>query len=448
LKILIVGLGRMGYSLAEQLDREGHAVYAVDHRNDAVERARARLDIMVACGSGCSIKVLQELGAQNADLIIAASGSDEVNIVSCLVAREIGVKRSISRLESRDLVENLREMPLSSLGIDEFVNPREETVKRLCQIIRTPGTTMSAEFAGGDVELRGLRVEHESQLTQLPLMALQALFVEHFLVSAVQREQELIIPKGDFQIQVGDIIHVVLHKSIFRQFLELFDFEKQRARKIFVYGAKGIGLDLCRELEDDLQDIVLIDEDWDQRKKASAFLKKTSIIDGSPRDNILMQDLKINTSDYFIGASESEEANFSSALIAKRLGVKNAVMLTDHPSHVELFDTLPLDAVLSPVIISVGAILKAARAGSVLSMFNIAGGRGEALEIVAHKKAQAVGTPLKEIKFPAGIMIAATINSSGFHIASGATVIQPGDRVIIVGKREIISSAISMIGSK
>lgn len=438
----------MGYSLAEQLDREGHAVYAIDTDPVAVEKARARLDIMVTCGSGCSISTLRELGVEKADLIIAASGSDEINIVSSLVAKELGIKRCISRLESAELVGNLREMSLATMGIDEFVNPREETVRRLCHIIRTPGTTMSAEFADGSVELRGLRVEHESQLTQLPLISLQALFVEHFLVSAVQRGQDLIIPKGDFQIQIGDIIHVILQKNIFKEFLTLFEFDRQRTRRVFVYGAQGIGLDLCRELERDIDDIILIDEDWNLRKQASNFLQKTSIIDGSPRDNILMQDLKISSSDYFIGASESEEANFSSALIAKRLGVKNAVMLTDHPSHVELFDTLPLDAVISPAIISVGAILKAARAGSVLSMFNIAGGRGEALEIIAHKKAPAVNKPLKDIKFPAGMMVAATTGKSGFSIASGATVIEPGDRVIIVGKRENIGEAIGLIGLK
>lgn len=446
MKILIVGLGRMGYSLAEQLDREGHAVYAIDHDPVCVERARVRLDIMAIKGSGCSLNDLRELGVTDADLAIAASGWDEVNVVSCLVARELGVKRCIARIESTELADNLREMPASSLGVDEFVNPRHETVNRLIDIIKTPGTTMTAEFDEGRVQLRGLRVEKDSQLTGMPLMALKALFVEHFLVPAVLRGEDLIVPKGDFTIQTGDVIYLILRTEMFEPFLDLFEFPNKQAKRVFVYGARGIGLDLCREIEKEIPDVILLDEDWDLRKQASSVLHKTSIIDGSPRDQNLMTDLKISTGDYFIGASESEEANFSSALIARRLGVRNTVMLTDHPSHVELFDTLPLDAVISPAVVSVGAILKAVRSGNVLSMFNIAGGRGEAIEVAAQEGSKAVGKKLMDVSFPEGVMVAAVVNENGFSIASGNTVIKEQDKVILITLRESINEALELFG--
>ena len=335
-------------------------------------------------------------------------------------------------------------MPLTSLGIDEFVNPREETVRRLADIIRTPGTTMTAEFDDGKFQLRGLRVENDSQLTSRPLVELQALFVEHFLVSAVQRGDDLIIPRGNFTIQTGDVVYILLTTNTFHNFLSLFGFNTDKTKRVFIYGGSKLGIELVQALEKTVPEVILLEEEWEKRQFASSQIKHSSIINGSPQDTTLMQDLKISTADFFVGASDSEEINFSSALMAKRLGSKYGVMLTDHPSHVELFDTLPLDAVISPAIVSVGAVLKAARSGAVLSMFNIAGGRGEALEVVAQPKCKNIGKALKEIAFPEGAMVAAIADESGFQIASGNTVIEAGSTIILISKKKNIKAALEL----
>ncbi len=444
MRILIIGLGRMGYSLAEQLESEGHRVYGIDTDKESVERASVKLDIMVVQGSGCSLSTLRELDVEGADLAIAASGSDEINIVSCLVARELGIKRCIARIESEELANNLREMPLSSLGIDEFVNPREETVRRLADIIRTPGTTMTAEFDDGKFQLRGLRVEKESQLTSRPLVELQPLFVEHFLVPAVQRGDQLIIPRGNFTIQTGDIIYVLLQTNTFKHFMSLFEFDHSRTKRVFVYGASMLGIELVEALESTIPEVILLEEDWNKRQNASLQIHNSAIINGSPQDMTLMQDLKISTADFFVGVGDKEEENFASALLAKQMGSRYGVMITDHPDHVELFDTLPIDAVVSPAVVSVGAILKAARSGAVLSMFNIAGGRGEALELVAQAGSKNVGKPLKEISFPEGAMVAAIANEEGFQIASGNTVIKAGSTIILISKKKNIKAALEL----
>ncbi|WP_461752633.1 Trk system potassium transporter TrkA [Methanocorpusculum sp.] len=444
MRILIIGLGRMGYSLAEQLESEGHRVYGIDTNKENVERASIKLDIMCVHGSGCSLSTLRELDIEGADLVIAASGSDEINIVSCLVARELGIKRCIARIESEELANNLREMPPSALGIDEFVNPREETVRRMADIVRTPGTTMTAEFDEGKFQLRGLRVEKDSQLTSRPLVELQALFVEHFLVPAVQRGDTLIIPRGDFTIKTGDVVYVLLKTNTFQNFLSLFEFANTKTRRVFIYGGSQLGIELVHTLEKTIPEVILLEEDWDKRQQASSQISKSAIINGSPQDMTLMQDLKISNADFFVGVSDSEELNFSSALLAKRMGSKYGVMLTDHPDHVELFDTLPIDAVVSPATLSVGAILKAARSGAVLSMFNIAGGRGEALELIAQPNSKNIGKALKDISFPEGALVAAIANNEGFHIASGNTVIEAGSSIILISKKKNIKQAIEL----
>lgn len=442
MRIGIVGGGRMGFALAQQLDHEGHEIYLVDPRADQVELARVRLDAMAREGSGCDLELLREMGLTGADLWIAVSGSDEVNIVSCLVARELGAKRRIARIESSELAENMRSIPPAVLGVDEFVNPREVTVERLHHIVSTPGTTMSAEFEEGKIVLRGLWVEEGSQLTGSPLASLQALFADHFLVAAVKRGENLFVPSGQFQIQAGDVVYVVMAAGLLEEFLETFHFQVAPSTRVFLFGASDIALDLALRLEDSFRDVVLLADEREACDRAASLLPKTSVIHGSPLDQDLMIDLKVETADAFLGLSQSEELNFSSALLARRLGARSSLMLTRTPEHVALFDTLPLDAVVNPAILSVGAILRSARAGTVLSLFKIAGDLGEAIEVEALRDAPAVGKPLKDCDLPDGMVVAAVTGPAGPRVAGGGTVIEPGNRVVLVALKERIRQAI------
>ena len=448
MRILIVGAGRMGFSLAQEFDAAGHEVYLVDTDPERVEMARTRLDVMAVRGSGCSINILRELGARDADLLLAVSGSDEVNTVSCLIGRELGIQRRIARIESRDLAENIRELDPSVLAVDEVVNPREVTVNRLHHIVGTPGTTMSAEFESGRLVMRGLRVENESLLTSDPLANLNAVFSDHFLVTLVKRGEELMVPSGDFRIRRGDTIFVVMAANLLEAFLRTFEFREREARRVFVYGASDIGMDLCVRLAREVKDVILIDEDRAACDAAGQRLDEVSIIHGNPLEKHLMVDLKIDGADAFLGLSDREAANFSSALMAKRLGARMGVMLTDTPEHVTLFDTMTIEAVINPAVLSVGGLLRRARAGAVLSLFKIAGDRGEAVELRAQDGAPAVGKPLREIDFPPNVMVAAVTDETDVRVPSGETVIKADDRVVVVALRESIANALNLFAAK
>lgn len=448
MRILVVGAGRMGFSLAQQLDAEGHEVYVVDPDAARVEAVRARLDVMAIQGSGCSIGTLRDFGVGGADLLLAVSGSDEVNIVSCLVAKELGINRRMARIESRDLAENLREMNPEILGVDEFVNPREVTVARIRDIVTTPGTTMSAEFENDRIIMRGFRVAEGSDLTRQPLARLHAIFIEHFLVAAVQRGEELHIPKGDFRIEPDDTVFVVMERESLGRFLKVFRFETTRARRIFVGGASEIGIRFCEHMEGYFSHLILVDEDPVACRRASGVLRHTAVIEGDPLDQDLMIDLKIEGAHYFLGVGDVEEANFSSALLAKRLGAECALMLTENPTHVRIFDSLPLDAVLNPAILSVGALLRRVRAGNVLSLFMIAGNRGEAVELRTPDGCPIAGKALKDIDFPPGVVVAAVTGKEGSKVAGGGTVIEAGDRVVIVALKEAVQDAIALFGNE
>jgi trk system potassium uptake protein TrkA len=448
MRILIVGAGRMGFALAEEFDAAGHEVYLVDTRPERVELARTRLDVMAVRGSGCSIGLLRTAGAKGADLLLAVSGSDEVNTVACLIGRELGIRRRIARIESRDLAENMRELAPSVLAVDEVVNPREVTVSRLEHIVRNPRTTMSAEFEGGRLVMRGLRVEAESPLTRAPLAELHAPLRGRFLVTLVMRGDDLLVPTGDFLVERGDTIFVVLAEDQLEAFLQTFGFPRTQARRVFVYGASEIGLDICHRLSGEVRDVVLLDEELDACHAAGHELDGISIVHGSPLEKDLMTDLKIESADAFLGLSGDGASNLTSALLARRLGVGISVMLTETPEHVALFDTMALDAVLNPATLSVGAILRQARAGAVLSLFKIAGNRGEALEVEAERGGRAVGKPLRDVHFPPGSVVASVSGPEGVRLPSGDTVVAEGERVVLVALRESIADALKLFSAR
>lgn len=448
MQVVIVGLGQMGFSLAHQLDDEGHDVSGVDPRPDRVELAGARLDVLAVRGSGVSRDALDAAKAQGADLMVAVSGSDEVNIVSCLIGRELGIKRKIARIQSNVLAAEMGDLH-DVLGVDDFVTPGRVTVKHLSRVITAPGTTDSAEFAHGRIILRGLRVEGKSVLSSGPLSEVRKRFPEKFLVTAVRRENDIFVPSGDFRVEEGDVVYVSMKAEVFDDFLEAFGLQSPPVRRVVIAGASDIGLDLCAEMADCKYDIVLLEEDRRRCDEAAEALPYASVIHGSPLDRGLMLDLKIEGS-LFMGLSRSTEANFAGVVAAKRLGAHHGVMLASTPEEIEIFEQPPVDAVVNPITLSVGAVLRAVRAGKVLFLFKLAGQRAEALEIEAEEGTPGTGCKLAELRsrFPKDAVIAAVETPDGAHVASGDTVVRAGDHVIVVALRKSVPEVVRLFSRK
>lgn len=444
MKIVIVGAGQMGFDLARQLDLEGHEIFVIDRDPQRIERARTRLDVMAVVGSGARLGTLKEINALGADLLIAATNSDEVNIVACLIAREAGISRRISRVKSKELVADLQDTDISVLGVDEFVNPEQVTVERLQHMVMTPETTETAEFADGRIILRALRIDKESPLAGEPLQGLHSMFTAPFLISAVRRADELIVPTGNFQLEENDVAYTIMDVATLDSFLDAFKFNRKRTGRVMIAGADRIGVDLCVAIEKRISDVILIDPDESACARAAEQVSRASVIKGSPLDQGLLEDLKVGGIDFFLGVSDSDELNLSSALLAKRLGIPRTLVLASMPEYVTLFESLPVDTVVSPVLLSVGAILRSVRKGKVHSLFKLAGTRGEALEIEVDASSAVVGKSLREISFPTGCILAAVTGDSIACIPVGNTVIHAGDRVVVVALRETCEEAVQL----
>ncbi len=444
MRIIIVGAGRMGFNLAQQLEREGHEVFIVENDLERLELVRTRLDVMAIQGTGVGMRSLRAAGVDDADLLIAVTNSDEVNLVACLLSRDMQIKRRIARVQSAPLIEELSDSEPGVLGVDEFFNPLQVTVDRLRQMVMTPGSIEFAEFAKGRVVLRALPIKPGSPLIAVPLSDLRARFSEPFVICAIKRGNDLIVPGGDFRLRENDAIYVVMRARILDAFRSTFELADAPTRRAMIIGGDRAGCALAAAIEEHVGDVILLEPDESLASRAAAQLSNTSVMRGSPLDKGLLEDLRISGIDLFLSTSDSDELNLSSALLAKRMGVPRVIMLTSEPAHVEIFESLPVDSVVSPLLLCVGAILRSVRGGRMRSLFKLAGGRGEAIEIEVGEASVAAGKPLRELELPAGIVVAAVICEDNVAIACGDTVVEPGSRVVVVTLREVWDSAFSI----
>jgi trk system potassium uptake protein TrkA len=448
MRIVIVGAGRMGYALAQRFDLEGHEVFMLDPNAARVEAANRRLDVMAAVGSGASLGTLRGLGVEGADLLIAASGSDEVNIIACLLAHHLNIARRLARVDNAELAGDLSEIEETVLGVNEFVNPTAITTERLRHIVLTPATIESAEFFDGAVVLRALRVQPGAELCSAPLQQLQAIFADEFRVAAVRRHGELIIPRGTFQIEAGDIVYVVMRAESLERFLEVFEFRRQKTRRVIIFGGGAIGRDLAAALEEEVTDLLLVEPDEKRCAALGETLRRAHIIQGSGLDQALLDDLGVAGADYYLGLSDNDADNLSSALLARQQGAASSLMLTENPDAVGHFEALPLDAVVCPLLLSVGAIWRRVRGKGVVRLVNLATDRGEAVELEVQPAAPVAERPLREVAFPEGAMVAAVRQSGGLQIAAGGTVMRPGDHAVVIALKSAVPSVLDcFVGS-
>jgi len=441
MKIVIVGLGRMGLTLAQHLDEEGHQLIAVDTDPAVIARVQSRLDVMALEGSGFHLGSIDATDVKDADLLVAVTGMDEVNLITCLLARKFGISRHIARIENPKLIRELGELERIA-----FINPQQVTVDRLATTITSVGTTESTEFVDGAILLRALLAEADSPIIGRPLAKIRDEFSHPFIVTMVKREMTLFMARGDTVIEPGDTIYVVLERQSLDAFVEHFGF-RPRANRVIVFGASPIGCGLCEALEGKVPDVILLEPSADLVDAAAPRLSSTSLIHGSPFEQDLLHELKIGTADYFVSLSTNDEGNLAAAMMAKRLGTRTTVTLTSQPEFVDIFAPLPhLDAVVSPIFLSVGEILKRVRSGRVHSLTMVAGRRGEALELEVLPGAPVDGRAVKDIAFPPGMVLAAVRSGTAVSVPIGSTVLAAGQHVVAVALRDAVKATTDLFG--
>jgi len=435
MKIIILGAGQVGTSVAANLVNEANDITVVDRRSDLLKELQDRFDLRTVTGHGAHPDVLQRAGAEDADMILAVTNSDETNMVACQVAYTLfKTPTKIARVRSPGFLDHPQLFGTEALPIDVRISPEQLVTEYILRLIQNPGTLQVLDFAGGRVRLVAVRAYYGGPLVGHELRTLY----EHMpradaRVAAIYRHDRAIQPDGNTVIEADDEVFFVAAPMHIRAVMgELRRLEKPYKRLIFA-GGGNIGTRLARATERDFR-VKIIERDLGHSKHIAENLARTIVLHGDAADENLLLEENIEDTDVFCAVTNDDEDNILSAMLAKRLGARKVMALINRPAYVDLMQSGGIDVVISPQQATIGTLLKHVRRGDVVEVHSLRRGAAEAIEAIAHgdpTSSKVVGRAIDEIKLPQGAAIGAVVRGEEVIIAHHDTVIMPEDHVVL-----------------
>lgn len=441
MKVLIVGAGEVGFHIANRISLENKDVVVVDKNPEAIRRISENLDVQTLLGSGSSPVVLEEGGIRDADIMLAVTNSDETNLVACLVTNMISPStKKLVRLRAADYDDYHESFRKSLPHIDTIINPEIEVVKTIDRLMSFPGAVDAGEFAGGKVYFIGVNLDKNARLAGVKLSELpQYIGDKRFLIAAVIRNEQLIIPSGEDRLMPDDLVYFITEKDKVFDNLKIFDKYKAPVQRAMIIGGGRIGLRLANMLEQKNIYTKIVEKKPDRCRLLAERLNKTVVLQGDGSDQDLLLEENIQDMDVVVTLTNDEETNILASLLAKRMGARQAITRISKFGYFPLMSMIGIDQVVSPRLSAINSILQHIRRGKVLSAISIKGEQAEVMEAVALETSDIVGKPLKNISFPKGTLVTGIIRDEHVTIPSGESIIEPGDRIIIFAQKSAIS---------
>ncbi|HEV7444916.1 MAG TPA: Trk system potassium transporter TrkA [Steroidobacteraceae bacterium] len=436
MKILILGAGQVGRSAAASLSREeANEVTVVDVDEDILRTLQDRLDVRTVAGNASYPTVLEAAGAPEADIIVALTSSDEVNIMACEVAHTLyRTPTKIARIRSAEYTSRPELFSDDALSVDVFISPEQLVTEYVERLIKYPGALQVLDFADGKVQLVGVRALGGGPLVGQRLRELpQHLPRASARIVAIYRAGRSVPPEGDTVIEDGDEVFFLAARADVRRVMSEMRKQDDPVKRVVIAGGGNIGLRLARTLEKSSQ-VKLIERDVRRARKASELLENAIVLNGDAADEELLIEENIDSADVFAALTNSEEANILSAMLAKRLGAHKVMALINKPSYADLIESSIIDIAISPQTITIGSLLAHVRRGDVVRVHSLRRGAAEALEAVVHgdeSTSRVVGKTVEQIELPEGTSIGAIVRGDEVMMAHHDTVVQEGDHVIL-----------------
>ena len=436
MKIVILGAGQVGRSAAQSLSREeANEVTVVDLDEDILRNLQDRLDIRTVAGNASYPTVLEAAGAPEADIIVALTSSDEVNMMACEIAYTLyRTPTKIARIRSSEYTSRPELFSDDALNVDVFISPEQLVTEYVERLIKYPGALQVLDFADGKVQLVGVRALKGGPLVGQRLRELaQHLPKAEARVVAIYRSGRSVPPEGDTVIESGDEVFFLAARSDIRKVMSEMRKQDGPVKKVVIAGGGNIGFRLARTLEKTSQ-VKLIERDLRRARKASELLESAIVLNGDAADEELLVEENIDSADVFAALTNSEEANILSAMLAKRLGAHKVMALINKPSYADLIESGSIDIAISPQTITIGSLLAHVRRGDVVRVHSLRRGAAEALEAVVHgdeNSSRVVGKRVEQIILPEGTSIGAIVRGEEVIMAHHDTVVQADDHAIL-----------------
>ncbi|WP_068861696.1 Trk system potassium transporter TrkA, partial [Thermodesulfovibrio sp. N1] len=396
------------------------------------------LDIATIEAEGSDPSAFKEAGADKADLLLAVTNSDETNMIACLLGKAMfNIKRKIARIRNPDYYFNKELLGKANLDIDPAINPELEAAEAVSKLIENPFASEIVEFEQGKIKVIGFKIPQDSFIKGKKLKSLRAFLNRDFIIGAIERDENVLIPTGEDFIHEGDIVYMPIPKEQVQEVAQSLGVLGKPAKKIMILGGGRLGYYIASKMET-RADIKIIEKDAERCKFLSKHLGKSLILHGDGADKQLLIEENISNMDIYIACSNNDELNIMASLLAKKLGVKKVISIINRTDYISLAHNLGIQSVLSPRLITASIILRYLRRGEVLSLTAIAENKAEIIEIVVTDRSSIVGRTLKEGIFPRNSILGAIIRDDKIIIPSGNDIIRKRDKLIIFALKDSI----------
>lgn len=443
MNIIIVGLGKLGLTLTKQLAAEGHSVTVIESNNDKLTNAVNTYDIMGVCGNGATCEALEEAGVSKAKLIIAATASDEMNILCCLIANRMGTENTIARVRNPDYAAQMQFLR-NELGLSMIVNPEYETANEISRIIRFPSAANLDSFARGKVEIARIRIHSDNILCDMPIHEIRKKCKAKVIVCAVQRDDDVYIPSGDFVMRCDDTISITGTRSELSHFMKQTGVYKQKIKNVMIIGGGRIAYYLAKQLSDTGRNIKLIEHDVERCYHLSDMLPDVTVIHGDGTDQDMLDEQGMEYQDALISLTGIDEENIIVSMYAESKGINKVITKVNRHSY-SILNDIGLETVVSPQIVAGNLVTRYVRAlhnsagnSQIQTLYKLVGGKVEAAEFIVPENAGYENIPFKDLELLPNLLIGCIIRNGKIIFPGGDDVMKANDNVIVVTAGRII----------
>lgn len=431
MKIIIAGAGEVGTHLAKMLSSELHDIIIIDNNEESVKGIDANLDILTITGSATSFEVLKEASVKRSDLLIAVTHSEETNIACAILAKKLGARQTIARVDNPEYIRPVNKNHFTDLGIDYLIYPERIAAKEISGMVGQTGTSEIVDFTGGKLSLYVLKLEENAPVIGKTLTEVTESINEFdFRAVAITRNGHTIIPRGLDRFQVNDLAYVVTNKAGISNVLKYSGKKKSEVKNVMILGGSRIGKRTAQSLENRMN-VKLIEMDKQECTRLADELNNTLVINGDGRDVELLKQEGLAKMDTFIAATGSSEVNLLSCLLAKKMGVKKTIAEIENIDYINLGENMGIDTIINKKLVTASRIFKFTMSAEVSTMKCLTGSDAEVLEFVARPRSRITKYRLKELNFPKEAIVGGIIRGNNSFIAKGDTKIQAEDRVVV-----------------
>lgn len=447
MQIIIVGAGKMGFAVANSLINEGHNVTVIDNNESVVDRGENTMDALFIRGNGVRVDVLKEANVENADIVIATTAGDEINMLVCLTAKKLGAQYAIARIRDPEYLESLSFLQ-KEMFMDYVINPERSTAREVSRMLRFPFVSGVETFARGRVEMVDFRAAEGDGIAGVALKDIykNRKNLPQVLFCTVERDGEAIIPKGDFVIQPGDRVYVAGDVNTITAFFRAIGKGVSAIRSVMILGGGRLSFYLAQILQNMHIKVNMIEIQPEKARTLSEMLPNVNIIQGDGTDQELLESEGLTDMDAFITLSNRDEENLMTGLYAVHRGVKRVIVKSSRENYSSIMKNMGLNSIVSTLNVAVNNILRTVRTRSsrssaaVVRMYRLVNGKAEALEFLADNKMPFIHVPLKELNIDKDCLIAVIVRGNKVLVPFGNDTIESGDSVVIISKRTGIST--------